>query len=112
MTRLVSDEAISAALHFLATFTEESAAARGMRVRCEFKRKRVRARLIRASNEATVGGREAWAEDHDEYAASCEAEADAVERDEWFRAEKNKAETIVACWQTENANHRAGGSFR
>ncbi len=82
------------------------------KLRREFMRKRARARLMLQSDEKTATGREAWAEDHEEYVAACEAEADAVEADEFLRAERNKAETIIACWQTENANRRAGGNFR
>lgn len=112
MSRLVTDDMISAALNFLATSSRDAAAARGMRVRREFMRKRARARLMLQSDEKTATAREAWAEDHDDYVAACEAEAEAVEADEFLRAERNKAETVIQCWQTENANRRAGSNFR
>ncbi len=112
MSRLVTDDMISDALDFLAKSSQEAAAARGMRVRREFMRKRARAHLVNQSDEKSVAAREAWAEDHDDYAAACEAEAEAVEADEFLRAERNKAETVIQCWQTENANRRAGASFR
>jgi ribonucleoside-diphosphate reductase alpha chain len=36
----------------------------------------------------------------------------AVEADEQARAERNKAETIIEAWRTQNANQRAGSQFR
>ena len=112
MNRLVSDDAVSEALNHLATSSRDAAAARGMVCRLEFKRKAVRARLTLESNQPTVSAREAAAEASAEYAAACEAEAEAVEADELFRLERNRADTVIRCWQTENANNRAGRDFK
>lgn len=109
---LISDDKIEAALTFLATSSEEIAAARAQRLRAEFRRKRVRAELIRQSNETTAAQREAYAESHPDYAAACEAECQAVEQDEYLRDRRNGADAVVSAWQTEQATARAGGNFR
>jgi hypothetical protein len=109
---LISDEKVEAALDFLATSSDEIAAARAQRLRAEFKRKRIRAELIRKANESTVGAREAWAESHPEYAAACEEECLAVERDEYLRDRRNGADVILDAWRTQQANARSGSQFR
>ena len=109
---LISDDKVEAALEFLAASSDEIAAARAQRLRAEFKRKRIRAELIRKANEATVGAREAWAESHPEYAAACEEECIAVERDESLRDRRNGADVILEVWRTTQANARAGSNFR
>lgn len=110
--RLITEEMLEAALHYLATSSEQIASARANRVRAEFQRKRLRAKLVLQAPEKSQGLREAWAESSDSYQAACETEAEWVERDEFHRSERNKAETIIEAWRTENANSRAGGNFR
>jgi len=112
MSRLISDDKIEAALTFLATSSEDIAAARAQRLRAEFRRKRVRADLIRKANEPNAQMREAWAESHPEYEKACEDECLAVERDEFLRDRRNGADSVVSAWQTEQATARAGSSFR
>lgn len=109
---LISNDKIEAALHFLATSSEEIAAARAQRLRAEFRRKRVKAELIRQANEGSAVMREAWAESHPDYAAACEAECEAVEQDEFLRDRRNGADAVIEAWRSEQANARAGGSFR
>lgn len=109
---LITNEMVELALDYLATNDETAAAARAQRVRAEHERKRVRARLILASNEKTAGLREAWAESHQDYAAACEAEAVAVEEDELHRNRRNKAEAIIEAWRSFEATRRAGREFR
>lgn len=110
--RLVTDEMMEEALNYLATSSEHIAAARANRIRAEFKRKRIRAKLILESNQPSAIAREAWAEAHQLYHEACEEEAKSVEADEYARAERNKADAILEAWRTENANHRAGQNFR
>jgi hypothetical protein len=112
VSRLVTDEMVEEALNYLATSSHQIAAARAIRLRAEFKRKRVRAKLILESNQPSAIAREAWAEAHSVYHEACEEEVRAVEADEHARAERNKAETIIETWRSENANRRAGGDFR
>lgn len=112
MRRLITDEMIEVALEYLATSSQEIAAARANRLRAEFKRKRVRAKLILQSNQGSAIAREAWAEAHELYHEACEEEAKAVEADEYARSERNKADTIIESWRTECANGRAGQNFR
>lgn len=112
MTRLVTDEMVEEALRYLASSSDYIAAARAMRLRAEFKRKRVRAKLIMESNQPSAIAREAWAEAHDLYGKACEEEVKAVEADEHARAERNKAETIIETYRTEEATRRAGSNLR
>jgi len=112
VTRLVTDEMVEEALNYLSVSSDHIAAARAMRLRAEFKRKRVRAKLILESNQPSATMREAWAEAHSLYHQACEEEVEAVEVDERARSERNKAETVIEAWRTENANQRAGQQFR
>lgn len=112
MSKLITDEMLEAALDYLATASDHIASARASRLRAEFKRKRVRAKLILQSNQPNALMREAWAEAHEVYYEACEEEAKAVEADEKAREERNKANTIIEAWRTENANRRAGDQFR
>ena len=112
MAKLITDEMIEAALNFLATASEPTAASRAQRLRKEFARKRVRAKLILQSDEKTAGMREAWAEAHPMYEKACEEEVDAVEVDEFYRCERNKADAIIEAYRTQEASLRAGISFK
>lgn len=109
---LITDEMVETALRTLATTAQETAAARAIRLRAEFRRKRVRARLLLASNEKTSEARVAWAESQDDYRSACDDEADAVERDERLRAERSDAAIIIEAWRTEQASNRAGSNFK
>jgi hypothetical protein len=110
--RLISDEWIEGALEYLSTCSDKIAAARGQRVRAEFNRKQTRAMLMLRSPESSAAMREAWAESHADYIAACEDEAKAVEADEWHRSQRNKADTVIEAWRTEQASHRAGNKFQ
>lgn len=112
MSRLVTDEMMEEALNYLATSSEIIASARARRLRAEFKRKRVRAKLILESNQTSAIAREAWAEAHPLYNEACEEEVRAVEADELARADRNKADTIIETYRTEEATRRAGSQFR
>lgn len=111
-TKLIADEAIEEALQYLATSSEMAAAARAARLRGEFERKRVRSRLILQSNEKTMGMKEAWAECHPDYVSACEAELKAFEADEYYRNKRNACDAIIEAWRSEQANNRAGSSFK
>lgn len=111
-SKLIADEAIEEALNYLATSADIAAAARAARIRGEFERKRVRSRLILQSNEKTMGLKEAWAECHPDYVAACEKEIEAVEADEFYRNKRNACDAIIEAWRSEQANNRAGSSFK
>jgi hypothetical protein len=103
---------LEAALDYLATASEHIAAARATRLRAEFKRERVKAKLMLQSNQSSAPMKKAWAEAHEVYFEACEEEVKAVQADEKAREERNKANTIIEAWRTENANRRAGDQFR
>lgn len=109
---LVTDDMVSAALNYLSTSTMDSAKAKADRVMAEHNRRRVRAHLIFDSEQTTAAMREAEAEASDAYGAACLAERDAVERDEYHRAARIKADAIIEAWRTENANIRAAEKVR
>jgi hypothetical protein len=110
--RLIKDEWIEEALGYLATSSEATAEARARRVRAEFNRKRTKANLILRSPESSVAMRDAWAESHSDYSIACEEEVAAINDDEWHRAQRNKCDTIIEAWRTEQASHRAGSKFQ
>jgi hypothetical protein len=112
VTRLVTDEMVEEALNYLSVSSDHIAAARAMRLRAEFKRKRVRAKLILESNQPSATMREAWAEAHALYCEACEEEVRAVEADEHARSERNRADTILEVYRTEEATRRAGSGFK
>lgn len=109
---LITDNMVETALRTLATTAKETAAARAIRLRAEFRRKRVRAQLLLRSGERTSEARSAWAESQDDYERACQAEVDAVENDERLRAERSDAAIIIEAWRTEQASNRAGSNFR
>ena len=111
-TKLIADEAIEEALNYLATTSETAAAARAALLRSQFERKRVRSRLVLQSNEKTVGLKECWAECHPDYLDACEAELKAYEADEYYRNKRNACDAIIEAWRSEQANNRAGSSFK
>ena len=112
MSALVTDDMVSAALEYLSRSTVDSAKAKADRVMAEHNRKRVRAQLILESEQTTAAMREADAEASQWYLEACQAERDAVERDEYHRAARIKADAIIEAWRTENANARAAEKVR
>ena len=111
-TRLIKDEWIEEDLNYLATSSEISAAARAEKVRAEFNRKQIKAKLVLRSPESSVAMRDAWAEAHQDYAIACEEEVKAIENDEFHRCQRNKSDAIIEAYRTEQASLRAGASFK
>jgi hypothetical protein len=109
---MISDDKLEAALRYLAETDREAAGARAQRLRAEFARERLRAKLTLESAMSSDTKRRAWAECQPDYAEACEAEATAVEDDEFLRNKRNTANVIVEAWRSENANRRAGSSFK
>jgi hypothetical protein len=109
---LVTDDMVSAALTYLSTSTVDSAKAKADRVMAEHNRKRVRAQLILDSDQTTAALREADAEASQWYLEACLKERDVVEKDEYHRAARIKADAIIEAWRTENANIRAAEKVR
>jgi len=110
--RMIEDQWVEDALNYLATSTDQTASARASRVRAEFARKQTKAKLILRSPESSVAMRDAWAESHSDYIEICEVEVAAIEADEWHRAQRNKCDTIIEAWRTEQASVRAGSKFQ
>jgi len=112
MTKFVTDDMMEEALTFLATHSALGAEARSDRFKAEHARNRIRANLILTSNEKTSAMKEAWAEQHELYAEAVDNEAEAIRNDEYYRAERNRADAIIEAWRSEQANQRAGNNFK
>ena len=112
MTQFISDEMMEEALLFLTNHSSLGAEARANRFKAEHARKRIRANLILTSEEKTSAMKEAWAEQHERYAEAVNDEAEAIRFDEYFRAERNRADSIIEAWRSEQANQRAGTNFK
>jgi len=110
--KFITDEMMEEALNFLAMSSEQGAEARANRFRAEHARKRVRANLILSSNHKTSAMKEAWAEQHEAYVEAVNNEAEAIKWDEYYRAERNRADALIEAWRSEQANQRAGGNFK
>lgn len=109
---LATEKMVEDALEYLARNAEVAAGAKAQRIRAEYKRKRVKARLMLDSNEKAATMREAWAETQQAYVDACEDELEAIEAEEAHRNRRNAAEMVIETWRTLQANHRAGNSFR
>jgi len=112
MSKFISDFMMEEALTFLATHSALGAEARSDRFKAEHARKRIRANLILNSNEKTSAMKEAWAEQHELYIEAIDNEAEAIRNDEYYRAERNRADAIIEAWRSEQANQRAGTNFK
>jgi hypothetical protein len=112
MTQFITDLMMEDALHFLSTHSGLGAQARADRFKAEHARKRIRANLILTSNEKTSAMKEAWAEQHKLYEQAVNDEADSIRNDEYFRSERNRADAIIEAWRSEQANQRAGNTFK
>jgi len=110
--KFITDEMMEEALNFLAAHSEQGAEARANRFRAEHARKRVRANLILNSEEKTSAMKEAWAEQHSRYIQAVDDEAEAIKWDEYYRAERNRADAVIEAWRSEQANQRAGNNFK
>jgi hypothetical protein len=109
---IVTNEQVAEALDYLAKHDVVAAGASGMYRRSEYKRKAVRARLIRECNANSADMRVAFAESHPDYVEACEDEAEAYESAEYHRNRRNTCDTIIEAWRTQCSNQRAGASFR
>lgn len=111
MARLVSNDMVSDALQYLAEHIEPAAAAKAERIKAEYARRKVRARIM-LETDGPMAIREATAETSDEYEQACEREAEAARVDELHRLNRMKADAIIESWRTESATVRAGQNFR
>jgi len=112
MTSFIDDDMMEMALKFLATSSDHVAEARANRYLAEHKRKRIKASLILDAPHTSAAMREAWAECHREYSQAVDDEYEAIKQDEYYRAERAHCEAIIEAWRSEQANNRAGSSFR
>ena len=112
MVRLIKSDLVEGALLRLATSARATAAARAIRLRAEFRRKRAFAKAFFDSQATSDKRREYDAAMSDTFAKAVEEECEAVERDELLRAERSDAAIILDVYRTEEASERAGRDFR
>lgn len=95
------------ALNYLATTDESCANARALMLYMESKEKTILAMTILES-EGSVALREAKARTSSAYLEWLEQYRECVADFELQRNKRKRAELTINCWQTENANRRAG----
>lgn len=103
---LLTDEQVQAAFDWLHQNSDVIGATRATVIRTKYRVERVKARLTLASFESSDAKRRAWAESQEEYAAACEAHADAEGRWAALQDEKEKCGLIIEAWRSINANER------
>ncbi len=106
MKLIISEELVHEAVDYIAYHGDKAATAKGMQVRAEYRRKRIRAQLILAAPHNSLGMREAWAEASEAYETACEDLAKCEEAVESHRNQRNKSEVICEMWRTEQATIR------
>ena len=106
---IIEESWVHDAIEYLMGNSRAGAAAKGMVVRTDHQRKKIRAQLIRDCELTTVAMLEAYADAHELYEAACERHARAVEENEFHENERNKCATILDTWRTQQATSRLLG---
>ena len=106
---IIKEEWVHDAVNYLLEASGPAAAAKGMVIRNDYNRRKVRAKLILEAPHSSHGMREAYAEAHADYEAACEALARSEEIYEGHRNERNKCELIIEAWRTQSATVRGLG---
>lgn len=104
---IIPDTKAMQAFDWLRENAGPAAAARAERERAEWNVKQVKARLQRAANEGTVQAREDAALTHPDFQAAIDRLCEAIQTDEEFRNNRNRAEALLDAWRTASANERA-----
>ena len=108
MNILISDKMVQMAFDWLKDNAGKAAQAKAARIRAEHGVKKAKAHAFLAA-EGTVAEREAKAIASDDYDEAADAECQAIEQDEFYRNQKDKAIAIIEAWRSEQANLRALG---
>ena len=108
MKILVTDEMVEAAFDWLKNNAANAAQAKASRIRAEYRVKQEKAQVF-LDAEGTVAEREAKAMASDAVDECIDYEIEAIERDEFFRNQKEKCIAIIEAWRTEQSNLRAMG---
>lgn len=103
---LIDDEKVQAAFNYLHDSAEAAAIAKMRKVRTDFYRKHLKAKLIKESKGTSAAERTTDAEANPKYWEACEEHALAVRDDAWHYSKKGDAEAIIEAWRTEQANLR------
>lgn len=105
MRQLVTDDMVHAAFDWLHENVDRAAHAKAMRVKAEYATKKAKAHAFLDAT-GTVAEREAQALMSEEVAEAMREEVMAVESDEAFRNQRDKASIIIDAWRTEQSNLR------
>lgn len=103
---MITDEQIQAAFDFLEDARSTAPKARADRIQLEKFEKVVLARLRRDSTGKTVQERDDYALTHPDYEEWLSGYVLAVESDENFRWQKDRALALLDAWRTASANER------
>lgn len=104
--RLVTDDQVEEAIHFLRESAPRVGRARGAVVRTESMVKAVKALIIVHETEGSYTIREQKAMATERYRNAIDAHAEAVTAFETLRAERDNAFAIIETWRSEGANLR------
>lgn len=105
----ITDADIDKALDWLVRNAEKAAQARANRVLLEESSRSVKADLMKASGQDTIGLQERDAYSAPEYRAHIVGLAAAVHEDERLRLLRMAAEARIECWRTMCSNQRTMG---
>ena len=109
---IVTEQAVSDALGYLAADPHPVALARKDLTDAENKRERIFAEIFRAANGGSIKDRETWVEISPQYQEAKAEESEAQFEYERHRARIRSAEMLLEIWRTENANARAAERVR
>lgn len=106
MTFVIQDTTVQAAFDTLKDSIEPAAAARAMRERREYEAKRAKSQAF-IEAQGTIAEREHKATLSQGYQDAIKGYHEAVERDEYYRNERNKCTLVIEAWRTCQSNFRA-----
>ena len=108
MRRLITEAHVQAAFDWLEAHADSAAKAKADRILAEHNVKKVKAKVWMDAS-GTNGNRDACADASERTQEAVDDLAEAVQRDEWHRAHRAKAEAVIEAWRTEQSNFRAMG---
>jgi hypothetical protein len=104
----IRDETVHDAFEVLRQSVEAGPVARAMREKREDERRAAKAKAFLQAT-GNVAEREAQSLLDPSYKAACDAYYEAIQADEYWRAQVATASAITECWRTSSSNIRALG---
>ena len=108
---MITDEEIERALAWMVANADKAAKARADRLLIEESLKPIKAKLMKASGQDSIGAQERDALASEAYADALNGFHAAVHEDERFRVLYKSAEARIEAWRTLSSNNRAQGKI-